>query len=64
MPSYMIFYAAWLDSKTDFNGVRLKRTFRLVVCTSDDTVTITETTPGFNNALFLKSSLLPYKAKG
>lgn len=64
MPPQMIFHAAWLDAKTDFNGVGLKRTFCIVLSTFDDSVTITETTPGFNNALFLKSSLLPYKTKG
>lgn len=34
--------------------------FRVAACPEDDTVTLTELTPGFDNALFLKASRLPY----
>ncbi|KAI6191484.1 Uncharacterized domain DM10 and Protein of unknown function DUF1126 repeat-containing protein [Aphelenchoides bicaudatus] len=59
-PQILMFLAAWLDSKNDFHNTKIKRTFRLAACPEDDT---TELTPGFDyfgNALFLKSSRLPY----
>ncbi|KAH7728038.1 Protein Y49A10A.1 [Aphelenchoides avenae] len=60
MPGTMIFHVAWLDTKNDFHGARLKRTFRMLANKDDDSVTLIETTPGFNNALFLKDAQLPY----
>uniref|UniRef100_A0A914CDT3 DM10 domain-containing protein n=1 Tax=Acrobeloides nanus TaxID=290746 RepID=A0A914CDT3_9BILA len=61
LPSTLTFLVAWLDTTDDFHrSTRVKRTFRMLVSTSDDTITMTELTPGFNNALFLKGVRLPY----
>lgn len=60
MPLTLIFHIAWLDTENDFHRGRIKRTFRMLSSTRDDTVIITETTPGFNNALFLRCTRLPY----
>ncbi|KAI1712114.1 DUF1126 PH-like domain-containing protein [Ditylenchus destructor] len=60
MPKTLAFHVAWLDARNDFYGARLKRTFRMLVNTHDDSVTLTETTPGFNDALFLRNAQLPY----
>lgn len=59
-PQILLFHAAWLDTKNDFHGTKVKRIFRIAACPEDDTVTLTELTPGFDNALFLKASRLPY----
>ncbi|CAD5227967.1 unnamed protein product [Bursaphelenchus okinawaensis] len=63
LPQTLIYHAAWLDSKNDFHGTKVKRTFRLLATPADDTVTLIETTPGFNNQLFLKGMRLNYMNK-
>ncbi|KAE9548882.1 hypothetical protein FO519_007907 [Halicephalobus sp. NKZ332] len=60
IPECLVFILAWLDQKTDFYGEKIKRTFRLTIRSSDDSVTMTELTPGFGNQLFLKAEKLPY----
>ncbi|KAI6209224.1 Uncharacterized domain DM10 and Protein of unknown function DUF1126 repeat-containing protein [Aphelenchoides besseyi] len=63
-PQLLLFHVAWLDSKNDFHGTKVKRTFRMSACPDDDTVTLNETTLGYGNGfehpLFLKASRLPY----
>uniref|UniRef100_A0A1I7RK22 DM10 domain-containing protein n=2 Tax=Bursaphelenchus xylophilus TaxID=6326 RepID=A0A1I7RK22_BURXY len=63
LPMNLIFHVAWLDSKNDFHGTKVKRTFRMIATPADDTVTLIETTPGFNNQVFLKGLRLSYLAK-
>lgn len=60
----MVFHVAWLDTQNDFHASRLKRIFRMLANKNDDTVTLTEMTPGFNNALFLRNVQLPYYTRG
>jgi hypothetical protein len=31
-PQILLFHAAWLDSKNDFHGAKVKRTFRMAAC--------------------------------
>ena len=64
IPESLIFILAWLDRKTDFSGDKVKRTFKLTISTSDDSISMTELTPGFGNQLFLKTERLPYTTPG
>ena len=64
LPESLTFFCAWLDTKSDFYGERIKRTFKLIMSSRDDSVTMIETTPGFGNQLFLKTEQLPYTTSG
>uniref|UniRef100_A0A7E4VHE4 EF-hand domain-containing protein 1 n=1 Tax=Panagrellus redivivus TaxID=6233 RepID=A0A7E4VHE4_PANRE len=60
MPHCLNFLCAWLDTKNDFYGERVKRTFKFAINAIDDSVTMTELTPGFGNQIFLRTDQLPY----
>uniref|UniRef100_A0AC35UIM7 DM10 domain-containing protein n=1 Tax=Rhabditophanes sp. KR3021 TaxID=114890 RepID=A0AC35UIM7_9BILA len=61
LPNYMTFYLAWLDTENDFHiSNKIKRTFKMTIDTTDDTVVMYETTPLYNNQLFLKGVKLAY----
>uniref|UniRef100_A0A914QDJ0 DM10 domain-containing protein n=1 Tax=Panagrolaimus davidi TaxID=227884 RepID=A0A914QDJ0_9BILA len=64
IPEFLTFYCAWLDTKSDFYGERIKRTFKFIMSSRDDSVTMIEMTPGFGNQLFLKADRLPYITSG
>jgi hypothetical protein len=36
-PQILLFHVAWLDSKNDFHGTKVKRIFRMAACPADDT---------------------------
>uniref|UniRef100_A0A0N4ZJX6 DKNYY family protein n=1 Tax=Parastrongyloides trichosuri TaxID=131310 RepID=A0A0N4ZJX6_PARTI len=60
IPRQMILNLAWLDTNNDYSTRKLKRTFKLIIDTSDDTVTMIEKTPGYGDQLFLKGVRLIY----